>query len=84
MQVLIGQPSDIVKVRMQVQANQSAIQVARILWTHEGALAFYKGTLPPLLGVGACISIVYTTYATLSHRIQSLNKDDTPLTTPQT
>ncbi|KAL4863879.1 mitochondrial carrier domain-containing protein [Aspergillus spectabilis] len=87
MQVLIGQPFDIVKVRMRVQANQSAIQVARNIWSHEGVLAFYKhfqGTLPPLLGVGACISIVYTTYAKVSRTIQSLNKDESSLTTPQT
>lgn len=37
-----GQPFDIVKVRMQVQANKSAIQVARDIWKHEGGLAFYK------------------------------------------
>ncbi|KAL4975815.1 mitochondrial carrier domain-containing protein [Aspergillus desertorum] len=55
--VIVGQPFDIVKVRLQVHANKSAVQVARDIWKHEGILAFYKGTLPPLLGVGACISI---------------------------
>ncbi|RDW90642.1 uncharacterized protein DSM5745_02417 [Aspergillus mulundensis] len=82
-QVIIGQPFDIVKVRMQVQANRSAVQVARDIWKHEGALAFYKGTLPPLIGVGACISIVYSTNHTISHSLQSLNNGQ-PLTTPQT
>ncbi|KAL4880752.1 mitochondrial carrier domain-containing protein [Aspergillus karnatakaensis] len=82
-QVLIGQPFDIVKVRMQVQANQTAVQVARNIWKHEGALAFYKGTLPPLLGVGSCISIVYTTYAALTHQIQTHNNGH-PLTPLQT
>ncbi|KAL4794764.1 mitochondrial carrier domain-containing protein [Aspergillus venezuelensis] len=70
-QVLIGQPFDIVKVRMQVQANKSAIQVAQNILRHEGLLAFYKGTLPPLLGVGACISIVYSTFHTISESIKS-------------
>ncbi|BCS18286.1 uncharacterized protein APUU_11114S [Aspergillus puulaauensis] len=85
-QVIIGQPFDIVKVRMQVQANKSAIQVARDIWKHEGALAFYKGTLPPLLGVGACISIVYSTFHTISQAIHSLNDNTaTPtLTSTQT
>ncbi|KAL4911891.1 mitochondrial carrier domain-containing protein [Aspergillus aurantiobrunneus] len=81
-QVLIGQPFDIVKVRMQTQANQSAVQVARNIWTHEGPRAFYKGTLPPLLGVGACISIVYSTFHTVSHAIQP--NPNTPLTPSQT
>jgi solute carrier family 25 carnitine/acylcarnitine transporter 20/29 len=38
----LGQPFDIVKVRMQVQANRSAIQICRDIWRNEGALAFYK------------------------------------------
>ncbi|KAL4735372.1 mitochondrial carrier domain-containing protein [Aspergillus similis] len=80
-QVIIGQPFDIVKVRMQVQANRSAVQVSRDIWRNEGALAFYKGTLPPLLGVGvgACISIVYSTYHTISSclRLRSLSDDRT-------
>lgn len=29
---------------MQVQANKTAIQVARDIWKHEGPLAFYKVT----------------------------------------
>jgi solute carrier family 25 carnitine/acylcarnitine transporter 20/29 len=37
-----GQPFDIVKVRMQTQANQNAIQVAQNILRREGALAFYK------------------------------------------
>ncbi|KAL3467059.1 mitochondrial carrier domain-containing protein [Aspergillus heterothallicus] len=82
-QVLIGQPFDIVKVRMQTQANQSAIQVVRNILRHEGARAFYKGTLPPLLGVGACISIVYTTFHSLSETLKS-NTNRTTLSTPET
>ncbi|KAL4927669.1 mitochondrial carrier domain-containing protein [Aspergillus undulatus] len=70
-QVMIGQPFDIVKVRMQVQANKSAVRVAQGIWRHEGLLAFYKGTLPPLLGVGACISIVYSTFHTISQSYES-------------
>ncbi|KAL4764814.1 mitochondrial carrier domain-containing protein [Aspergillus foveolatus] len=91
-QVIIGQPFDIVKVRMQVQANRSAIQVGRDIWRNEGALALYKGTLPPLLGVGACpnqISIVYSTFHAISSSLclRSLS-DDCPgnqaLTSAQT
>ncbi|KAL3475775.1 hypothetical protein BJX99DRAFT_259032 [Aspergillus californicus] len=71
-----GPTLDIVKVRTRVQANQTAIQVARNIWTREGALAFYKeatGSLPPLIGVGVCISIVYATYHTISQTLQFLN-----------
>ncbi|KAL2117440.1 hypothetical protein VTJ04DRAFT_7100 [Mycothermus thermophilus] len=60
-QVLIGQPFDIVKVRLQTgtTAQRSALAAAKSIWTHEGPLAFYKGTLTPLLGIGACVSIQF-------------------------
>ncbi|KAF8915475.1 mitochondrial carrier [Mucidula mucida] len=52
-QVLVGQPFDIVKVRMQTAPKG----------TYKGMLdcplAFYKGTLTPLLGIGVCVSIQF-------------------------
>ncbi|PYD07104.1 hypothetical protein DND62_31325, partial [Pseudomonas syringae pv. pisi] len=56
-QVLIGQPFDLVKIRLQTStsgATTSSI-VSQVL-QKEGVLAFYKGTLAPLFGVGACVS----------------------------
>ncbi|KAL2268351.1 hypothetical protein VTJ83DRAFT_3197 [Remersonia thermophila] len=59
-QVLIGQPFDIVKVRLQTQTTHpSAFAAAQSIWRNEGPLAFYKGTLTPLLGIGACVSIQF-------------------------
>ncbi|KAI1869737.1 uncharacterized protein JN550_005718 [Neoarthrinium moseri] len=59
-QVLLGQPFDIVKVRLQTSAEaNSAIGAAKAIWTKEGPLAFYKGTLTPLLGIGACVSVQF-------------------------
>ncbi|SPQ24757.1 5206f241-f061-4559-8c55-bf7cbe43cef4 [Thermothielavioides terrestris] len=56
-QVLIGQPFDIVKVRLQTSTTYpSALAAATSIWKNEGPLAFYKGTLTPLLGIGACLS----------------------------
>ncbi|EGS22111.1 carrier protein (ymc1)-like protein [Thermochaetoides thermophila DSM 1495] len=59
-QVLIGQPFDIVKVRLQTSSTYpSALSAAASIYKHEGPLAFYKGTLTPLLGIGACVSIQF-------------------------
>lgn len=56
-QVLVGQPFDITKVRLQTaHGDSSAFQVIRSLVKNEGPLAFYKGTLAPLVGIGACVS----------------------------
>lgn len=55
-----GQPFDIVKVRLQTTtAYPSALAAATSIWKTEGPLAFYKGTLTPLLGIGACVSIQF-------------------------
>ncbi|KAH8724577.1 mitochondrial carnitine/acylcarnitine carrier protein [Phaeosphaeriaceae sp. PMI808] len=59
-QVLIGQPFDIVKVRLQTtQQYTGALDAATKIYRNEGALAFYKGTLTPLFGIGACVSVQF-------------------------
>lgn len=56
-QVLLGQPFDIVKVRLQTtEQYKGALDAATQIWKNEGPLAFYKGTLTPLIGIGACVS----------------------------
>ncbi|EIW83468.1 mitochondrial carrier [Coniophora puteana RWD-64-598 SS2] len=61
-QVLVGQPFDIVKVRMQTSAKgtySGMMDCAGGILKNEGPLAFYKGTLTPLLGIGVCVSIQF-------------------------
>jgi len=61
-QVLVGQPFDIVKVRMQTSPKGTyagMMQCAGGILKNEGPLAFYKGTLTPLLGIGVCVSIQF-------------------------
>ncbi|KAI0047944.1 mitochondrial carrier [Auriscalpium vulgare] len=61
-QVLVGQPFDIVKVRMQTAAKgtySGMLDCAGGILKNEGPLAFYKGTLTPLLGIGVCVSIQF-------------------------
>lgn len=57
---LAGQPFDIVKVRLQTSTTPTtALATAASIWRNEGPLAFYKGTLTPLLGIGACVSVQF-------------------------
>lgn len=60
-QVLIGQPADLVKVRLQTSTipNITSSQIIKQVIQNEGILAFYKGTLPPLVGVGICVSLQF-------------------------
>ncbi|KAG0690532.1 Mitochondrial carrier protein ymc2 [Pichia californica] len=61
-QVLVGQPFDTTKVRLQSSSNPntSPIDIIKSLLKNEGPLAFYKGTLLPLIGIGACVSIQFS------------------------
>jgi len=59
-QVLLGQPFDIVKVRLQTSSTYTgALDAATSIYRNEGAAAFYKGTLTPLIGIGACVSVQF-------------------------
>ncbi|RAH59112.1 mitochondrial carrier protein [Aspergillus piperis CBS 112811] len=72
-QVLIGQPFDIVKVRLQTQGGGSALSAARNIYIQEGPRSFYKGTLVPLVGVGACVSIQFAAFHGFRQLIESYN-----------
>lgn len=48
------------KVRLQTTTQyKGALDCASQILKTEGALAFYKGTLTPLIGVGACVSVQF-------------------------
>lgn len=62
-QVLVGQPFDTVKVRVQLAPEGSplgAVDIIKNLLKNEGPKGFYKGTLTPLIGVGACVSVQFS------------------------
>ncbi|KAK6455628.1 mitochondrial carrier protein [Scheffersomyces xylosifermentans] len=58
-QVLIGQPADLVKIRLQTSSQSSSLSIIKQVIKNEGLLAFYKGTLAPLFGVGVCVSLQF-------------------------
>ncbi|KAK3621197.1 carrier protein ymc1 [Elasticomyces elasticus] len=80
-QVLIGQPFDIVKVRLQTTSQYTgAIDAASQILKNEGASAFYKGTLTPLIGIGACVSVQFGAfnYARRAFEAQNASKSSFP------
>ncbi|RKU41722.1 hypothetical protein DL546_004198 [Coniochaeta pulveracea] len=73
-QVLLGQPFDIVKVRLQTSSTYpSALNAATSILRNEGASAFYKGTLTPLLGIGACVSIQFGAFHAARRYLEDSN-----------
>ncbi|CAF9932245.1 MAG: hypothetical protein GOMPHAMPRED_006530 [Gomphillus americanus] len=73
-QVLIGQPFDIVKVRLQTSTQySSALDCATKIFQNEGPRAFYKGTLTPLIGIGACVSVQFGAFHWARRQLESRN-----------
>jgi solute carrier family 25 carnitine/acylcarnitine transporter 20/29 len=60
--VVLGQPLETVKVRLQSQQNlyRSSIDCISKMYTNEGFLSFYKGTLSPLIGISFCFGISFS------------------------
>ncbi|KAF2419757.1 mitochondrial carrier [Tothia fuscella] len=81
-QVLLGQPFDIVKVRLQTTTESSALVCAKNILKHEGALAFYKGTLTPLIGIGACVSVQFGGFHYARRFLEARNTKSNPLAPP--
>ncbi|CCF59510.1 hypothetical protein KAFR_0H01000 [Kazachstania africana CBS 2517] len=73
-QVLVGQPFDTTKVRVQTSStNTTAVRVVKDLLKNEGVLGFYKGTLTPLIGVGACVSLQFGVNEAMKRLFRSTN-----------
>lgn len=68
------------KVRLQTTTQYpSALAAARSIYANEGALAFYKGTLTPLIGIGACVSIQFGAFHAARRRFEASNIARNPL-----
>lgn len=82
-QVLLGQPFDIIKVRLQTtQQYTGALDCATQIWKNEGPAAFYKGTLTPLLGIGACVSVQFGAFHWARRAFEARNEASSPLASP--
>ncbi|RCI11347.1 hypothetical protein L249_7606 [Ophiocordyceps polyrhachis-furcata BCC 54312] len=76
-QVLIGQPFDIVKVRLQTTNRYTgALDAATSIYKSEGPLAFYKGTLTPLIGIGACVSLQFGAFHAARRWFEARDNND--------
>ncbi|CAG9311090.1 unnamed protein product [Blepharisma stoltei] len=71
--VFVGQPFDIIKVRLQ-NSGGSAILALKNLLSHEGFLTLWKGSLPPLIGVGLSNAVSFGTNENTKRIVSSYNK----------
>lgn len=75
--VLLGQPFDLIKVRLQTANSSNVLKVAKDVVTHEGFRAFYKGATLPFLGVGASVSIQFSVFHSARQAFEGLNEHRT-------
>lgn len=71
--VLLGQPFDLIRVRLQTSNSSNVLKVTRDIWVHEGPLAFYKGAALPLLGGGLGVSIQFAVFHSCRQAFERLN-----------
>ncbi|SGZ47781.1 CIC11C00000005196 [Sungouiella intermedia] len=84
-QVLIGQPADLVKIRLQTSKTAtSSAEIIKQVLQKEGILAFYKGTLAPLFGVGACVSLQFYGFHETKRQLLKRSGEAQLLLWPQT
>jgi solute carrier family 25 carnitine/acylcarnitine transporter 20/29 len=70
-------------VRLQTtQEYKGAIDCASKIWKNEGPLAFYKGTLTPLLGIGACVSVQFGAFHYARRQLEARNTSANSLSPP--
>jgi solute carrier family 25 carnitine/acylcarnitine transporter 20/29 len=81
-QVLVGQPFDLVKVRLQTGQFSTPLEAFTQTLKNEGPLAFYKGTAAPLIGVGACVSVQFYAFHEAKRRLM-VHYNSKDLTLPQ-
>lgn len=60
--VIVGQPLDTIKTRMQALGQTSAAQTAKIVFAKDGLAGFYRGGLPILFGGGLIRSAQFGVY----------------------
>jgi len=81
---LVGQPFDVVKVRLQSDhssAPSSLLSIIRHTWKTEGSLGFWRGVLPPVVAEAAINTVYFGTFAIMQRLLQS--DQNSSLTTMQ-
>ena len=80
-QVITMQPFEIIKVRLANQSLRNPVyngitDCFRQIYYREGVSAFYKGTLSPLLGIGAQVALQFGTNELVKKMMMKLNVDE--------
>ncbi|KAI8070654.1 mitochondrial carrier domain-containing protein [Gilbertella persicaria] len=77
-QVIVGQPLDTIKVRIQTQPSppiyKNAMDCTQQLVRQEGVKGLYRGVMPPLAGIGFCNAIMFMSNGFFRRMLQKGNE----------
>eukprot|EP00053_Salpingoeca_punica_P008259 m.74587 g.74587 ORF g.74587 m.74587 type:complete len:304 (+) comp14518_c0_seq1:95-1006(+) len=89
--ILVGQPFDVARIRLQTSVrlvDGKPVPMYSGVWTcmrtimrEEGWSSFFRGMMPPLIGVGALNAILFGTFGMTRRLVQA--DESQPLTVPQ-
>ncbi|KAJ3351748.1 Mitochondrial carrier protein ymc2 [Allomyces javanicus] len=86
-QVFSGQPFDTIKVRLQTQPHppvyNGVVDCVKKTIANDGLKGLYKGTVTPLVGIGACVSIQFATLEHVKRLFTKQNNGNPNLTLSQ-
>jgi solute carrier family 25 (mitochondrial carnitine/acylcarnitine transporter), member 20/29 len=66
--VLLGQPFDLIRVRLQTSQGGNPFSVTKDIWLHEGPRAFYKGAAMPFIFTGVAATVQFSVF----HRMREV------------
>ncbi|CAG8488816.1 9389_t:CDS:2 [Dentiscutata erythropus] len=71
-QVVVGHPFDTVKVQLQTNGKQyrNGVDCFKIIAKNEALIGFYRGVTSPLVGIGVCNAVLFSTYANIRRLIR--------------
>ncbi|KAI8873919.1 mitochondrial carrier protein [Ramicandelaber brevisporus] len=72
--IIVGQPLDVIKVRMQVAsaANATALSMLRDMYKTEGAGSAFRGIASPIVGLAALNALLFASYGSILRGLESI------------
>ena len=67
----LGQPFDLIRVRLQAANSSNVLKTTKEIWKRESPRAFYKGATMPFIGSGVSVAVQFTVF----HRMRQLFED---------
>lgn len=73
--ILLGQPFDLIRVRLQTTQGGDVFSVTRDIWRNESPRAFYKGAAVPFIFTGAAATVQFSVFHRMRQAFEQRNTE---------